>query len=115
LPNAGGAGGVLRQQKEDSVLLESNKEVFLILRRYSGHFDIAHQVASVDDTVDLMGLPISIPDNQSALCKDLDYGTLFMIALCEFTSDPFNECYPEGVISHSIAFADANCTFRPSQ
>lgn len=115
LPNAGGTNGLLREQKEDSIIEESLLETFLILRRYHGTFDCAHQCASVDDTVDLMGLPVSLPNNHVATCNVLDYGTLFMVALCEFTADPFNECYPEGVLSRRIAFADANCAFRPSQ
>jgi len=114
LPNVGGVLGVLLQQKEDSVLKQDWKETFLILRKWHGHFDCAHQVASVDDTVDLMGLPVGVGPDGSFTCDDLDYGSLFMMALCEFVPG-LNECDPEGVMSHSIAFADANCAFRPSQ
>lgn len=111
LPNAGGASGVLLQAKESSVIKEDWKENFLIVKRWSGALCQGEQIAVIEDTVDLMGLPMGVPDSNDTFADGLDYGCLFVIALEDHpTTTHTSSCI--GVLSWSMAYADGNSRFE---
>jgi len=110
LPEVGGVQGVLLQKKESSVIKEDWKENFLIVKRWSGSLCPGKLQAVIEDTVDLMGLPMGVPDDASTFADDLDYGCLFLMALFDGDTGT-NEPGCTGVLSWSMAYADANANF----
>jgi len=110
LPEVGGIQGVLLQKKESSIIKEDWKENFLIVKQWSGTLGLGVLCATVNETVDLMGLPMGIPDDASTFADDLDYGCLFMMALFHGNSG-VNAPNCTGFLSWSMAYADANSEF----